>query len=161
MKKTIKLLFVITFIFLLAATLCSCSKGELNGRYESKNNDGTVFYFYDNNEVHTSVMKYDAMYDMYVATWYGGEYKIFEDPQNLGSLLIEFNMSNQGTYTYNFKETENGIIIDGEEFALASQYPNNFWILNCFVVPSKRTHDTISFSLIVPDFNLPIPILPT
>ena len=44
---------------------------------------------------------------------------------------------------------------------LSPKKPNNFWILNCLILPSNLTQDTISFSLMVPDLTKPIPILPT
>ena len=40
-------------------------------------------------------------------------------------------------------------------------YPNILEILNCLILPSNLTHETISFTFSFPLFTTPIPILPT
>ena len=57
------------------------------------------------------------------------------------------------------------IISPAEAVSISSLFipvnPNNFCILNCLMLPSSLTHDTICPAFTIPLFIVPIPILPT
>ena len=133
MKKTFKILFIITLILLMAATLCSCGVKKLNGWYNSEkvsielyDGEKLSIEFYGN-VIHIGKFIYDPYYDVYRWQPHKGTYKIIEDVTNPGALFIKITFPHQKPLVYTFEETETGIIINGDAFELVEQYPKDYW----------------------------------
>ena len=133
-KKASKLIAIFILLVTVLTAFSSCTVKRLNAFYEHKTGVDTCDYwidFYGINRFITHDIIYDPITDLYRAERHTGTYKIYEDPENPGNLLIKFNCDHSKSAVHTYEEiiSDDGsmtIKIDGVEFKSTEDHPSGY-----------------------------------